>query len=486
MRRARHLLSSFARGASRGGRAAQPPKLLHVSIGGPILRSYFAGQLAFMRAQGFEVVLAAAGGPDLERLCRAEGARARPVAIVRSLRPWHDLKALLGLLRIMAEERPSIVHCHTSKGALLGILAAFILGVPHRIHHLRALPLGTERGPTRWLLYASELLVSRLCTETVAISDSLRQSYNRQPGLRRVPITVHGAGSGNGVDARGRFDPAGVGAERLNAFCRRIGLPAEARALCFVGRLARDKGLVELHDAWQVLRARYPDLWLILAGDLDERDPMPTALLDAWRRDPRICMPGFVEACELVFAAACINVLPSHREGFGSVLLEAAAMAIPSVASRVTGCVDAVADGATGALVPARSAPALVDAIARYLDDPELRARHGAAARRRALEQFAPERIWSGLLAGYAAALEQTRGTADAPAERVAAFFETSARAATISQWAWPMQLARRAGLLSRGANDARWQTQARAGAAEDATVYLAAEATGDRAAGAR
>ena len=101
-------------------------------------------------------------------------------------------------------------------------------------------------------------------------------------------------------------------------------------------------------------------------------------------------------------------------------------MAIPSVASRVTGCVDAVLDGVSGTLVPARSAPALVDAIARYLDDPELRARHGAAARRRALEQFAPERIWSGLSAGYAASLGATRSTPTASAERVARSRETS------------------------------------------------------------
>jgi Glycosyl transferase 4-like domain len=181
MRRARHLPSRFAGRAIQGGPAA-PPKLLHVSIGGRVLRSYFAGQLAFMRAQGFQVVLAAAGGPDLERLCRAEGARPRPVAIPRTLCPWRDLKALFGLLRIMAEERPSIVHCHSPKATLLGMLAASILGIPHRIHHLRALPLETELPPMRWLLYASELLVSRLCTETVAISDSLRQSYRRHPG----------------------------------------------------------------------------------------------------------------------------------------------------------------------------------------------------------------------------------------------------------------------------------------------------------------
>ncbi|MGH6896111.1 MAG: glycosyltransferase family 4 protein [Geminicoccaceae bacterium] len=399
-----------------------------MAIDGPSLRSYFAGELAFMRARGFEVVLAAPRGPDLERLCQTEGVRARPVAMVRALRPWHDLKALLGLLRIIAEERPSIVHCHGPKAALLGILAAFILRVPQRIYHLRTLPLETQRGPMRWLLYASELVISRLCTETVAISDSLRHSYQRHVGLRHVPITVHGAGSGNGVDARGRFDPERIDAERLNAFRRQIGLPADARALCFVGRLALDKGVAELHQAWQELRRRYPGLWLILAGDLDERDPAPTALLDSLRRDPQVCMPGFVGECELVFAAACINVLPTYREGFGNVLLEAAAMAIPSVASRVTGCVDAVVDGVTGTLVPTRSAPALVGAMARYLDDPELCARHGAAARRRALAEFAPERIWAGLLDRYAAALGETRAMAEAKAERTAEVYEAPRR----------------------------------------------------------
>ena len=94
-------------------RAVRRPKLLHVSIGGPILRSYFTGQLAYMRAHGFEVVVAARGGPDLDRLCGSEGVRARPIDLIRPLRPWRDLRALFALLRIVARERPDVVHCHT-------------------------------------------------------------------------------------------------------------------------------------------------------------------------------------------------------------------------------------------------------------------------------------------------------------------------------------------------------------------------------------
>jgi glycosyltransferase involved in cell wall biosynthesis len=419
-------------------RAVRRPKLLHVSIGGPILRSYFAGQLAYMRARGFDVVVAAQGGPDLDRLCRSEGVSARPIDLIRPLRPWRDLRALIALLRIVADEHPDVVHCHTPKAALLGLLAAFILRAPHRIYHLHTLPLETARGPTRWLLHASERLAWSLCTETLAVSDSLRRSYERHLGLHRPAIRVHGAGSVNGVDARGRFDPARIRHRRLIEFRRRIGLPAEARALCFVGRLAHDKGLAELHAAWQRLRARYPDLWLIVAGEADERQPGAPAPLEALRRDARVAMPGFVDERELVFAAATLAVLPTHREGFGSVLIEAAAMAIPAVAFRVTGCIDAVIDGVSGTLVTPGSVPALVVAIARYLDDPALRARHGAAGRARALAQFAPERIWTALHAFYRDALGES-GIAMARAGDPEEGIADSVRAAPED---WPARIA--------------------------------------------
>jgi glycosyltransferase involved in cell wall biosynthesis len=385
-----------------GGRAwGGRPKLLHVSIGGPILRSFFAGQLAYMQAQGFEVVIAAEGGPDLDALCRSEGVRGWNVPVIRPLRPWHDLKTLRALRRVIDEERPDIVHGHTPKGLLLGLLGASLEGVPRRICHLRSLPLETRSGPGRWLLHGCELLVAAISTDVFAISPSLAVAYRRLPGLRQAPVTVIAGGSGNGVDARGRFDPQRIAPADLAAFRARLGLPEDARVLCYVGRLAREKGIGELAAAWAVLRERDPDLRLLLAGRLDEREPVAADVLAMLAADPRVCLPGYVYERELAFALATVHILPTWREGFGTVLLEAAAMGVPAVASRVTGCIDAVVDGVTGTLVAPRSAPALVEALGRYLDDPDLRAAHGRAARRRALAEFAPERVWQELARRY-------------------------------------------------------------------------------------
>lgn len=400
-------------------RAGARPRLLHVSIGGPILRSYFAGQLAYIRAQGFEVVVAAEGGPDLEALCRSEGVRGHAVPLIRPIRPWQDLKAFVGLLRVIARERPDIVHGHTPKAALLGLLAGFLLRVRRRIYHLRALPFETQSGVLRWLLLGGELAISWLSTEIVTISPSLAEAYRILPGLGGARMALVAKGSGNGVDARVKFNPERIAPARLVALRARLGIPEQARTVCFVGRLATSKGLAELADAWHALRDRHPDAYLVLAGSVDAREPAAPATLNRFRSDPRVCLPGYVDERELIFALATVNVLPSYREGFGAVLLEAAAMGVPSVASRVTGCIDAIVDGVTGTLVAPRSAAALTEALDRYLVQPALRAAHGRAARERALAEFAPEYVWREIAALYRAPLRPPRDRGSAEAHRI-------------------------------------------------------------------
>jgi glycosyltransferase involved in cell wall biosynthesis len=177
----------------------------------------------------------------------------------------------------------------------------------------------------------------------------------------------------------------------------------------FVGRLVREKGVVELWDAWRTLRAELPDLRLVLVGPREPHDPIPAEVARALELDPRVLLAGSDRDTPRWFRAMDVVALPSWREGFPVVPLEAAAVALPVVATEVPGCVDAVVDGVTGRLVPPRDAVALAAALRAYLVDPALRARHGSAARARVLADFDQRRIWDALHAEYVRSVEDAR-----------------------------------------------------------------------------
>jgi glycosyltransferase involved in cell wall biosynthesis len=214
-------------------------------------------------------------------------------------------------------------------------------------------------------------------------------------------IRVLAGGSGNGVDAEGRFNPDGQPSEARAEVRRRLGIPAGAPVILFVGRVVRDKGVSELAAAWREIREEYSDAHLILVGPVEAEDPVPPQAWEVLLDDPRIHLTGMQKDAASFYALADLVVLPTYREGFPNVLLEAAAMALPVVATRVGGCVDAVEENATGILVEPRDARELGGAIRRYLDNPGLRRAHGRAARQRALRTFRPSAIWEGLHGEY-------------------------------------------------------------------------------------
>lgn len=375
-------------------------RLLHV-VTIPMSLTFLRGQGGLMHARGFDVHALSSPGDLLAAFGANEGVTVHAVPMSRRISAFGDLRAVAALYRAIRRIRPTLVHAHTPKGGLLGMIAAALAGVPVRVYHMRGLPMMSATGGRRLLLRQTERLSCALAHRVLCVSHSLRDAAVAEKVCPPDKIRVLGHGSGQGVDARTRFNPAGLSPGARVATRRRFGIPDDARVVGFVGRIVCDKGVRELLDAWRMLQAEYPDAHLLVVGPFERRDTVPTDVEFALRNGPRIHLTGLDWETPPLYAAMDVVALPTYREGFPNVALEAAAMELPIVATRIPGCVDAIDDGRTGTLVPARDACALAAALRGYLDDAGLRARHGRAGRARVLRDFRPLDLWNATYRQY-------------------------------------------------------------------------------------
>lgn len=360
-----------------------------------------------MKMRGIKVHGFSSPGDYLHTFAASEGIDVDAVEMPRRITPLQDLVALFGIWQAFRRLRPQIVHAHTPKGGLLGMLSAWLSRTKVRVYHMHGLPYLTATGWKRRLLMWSEYISCRLAHRVICVSASVRAVAVDAGLCPAEKIRVLLEGSCNGVDAAGRFNPSLLGDNVRNNTRGKYDIPSDAIVVGFVGRLVRSKGIVELADAWGTLRQDFPRLHLLLVGPAEPGDPVPSEVQRSLQDDPRVHLVGEEWNIPPMYAAMDLLVLPTYREGFPIVLLEAAAMRLPMIATKVPGCVDAIQDGVTGTLVPSHDSRQLVVAVRRYLKDPELCRLHGEAARERVLRDFSDRAMWKAVYEEYVELLEE-------------------------------------------------------------------------------
>ena len=333
-----------------------------------------------------------------------EGLRARLILlpIERKPSPWKDLVVFIRLVHLFHREKFNIVHSIMPKSGLLAMAASWLTRTPVRIHTFTGQVWVTKYGVKRKILKWFDKLVGKFAVFVLADSPSQRDFLISKKILSGKKIAVIEGGSICGVNPL-RFHPDAMITQAVRS---ELNIPQTGKVIIYVGRLNRDKGVLDLAMAFNKISGTYSDAYLLLVGAEEDVSFRQLQQICSAAQE-RLRYINFTRVPERYMAAANIICLPSYREGFGMTIIEAAACGIPAVASQIYGIVDAVEDGETGLLFPAKDVDALTKALVKLISDDGQRLQMGNAARERVLKKFASEKITNGLLKLYERCLKQ-------------------------------------------------------------------------------
>jgi len=309
----------------------------------------------------------------------------------RKVSVCRDLLAFVQLCQIFLKFRPDIVHSIMPKSGFLTAIAGFVCRVPIRIHTFTGQVWATRSGLRRFFFYIIDRAI--LALNSLCMTDSHSQSaylFNNGFSFRKSLLPHLADGSLSGVDLK-RFRP---NASMRRLIRKQLNIPVDAVIFLFVGRLSREKGLFELAEAFSLIQNNLA--YLLFVGP-DEEDIAHCLKHITHRCADRVRVVGFTLNPEEYMAASDIFCIPSFREGFGSVVIEAAAVGLPAIGTRISGLVDAIEDGQTGMLVPVTDIPSLTKAMQVMLEHPETREAMGKQARNRAARLFSADVVYAAL-----------------------------------------------------------------------------------------
>lgn len=358
------------------------------------------GQLKYIQENDFDVVAISSNGPEIPEITSREGVEHCAVALTRRITPFTDLKALFQLMILIYKRRPVIIHTHTPKAGLLGMIAAKIMRVPYRLHTVAGMPLMEASPISARILKITEYLTYLCATRIYPNSYKLKEWIIGHFSIKADMVKVIGEGSSNGIDTSFFSGENEMLKQQVILIEGELNINEQDLVYVFVGRLVKDKGVSELVQAF--LKLNNPKSHLILVGPYEEgRDELPSSIKEIISEAANIHSVGFQTDIRPYLSVADIFVFPSYREGFPNVVLQACSMGLPCIVSDINGCNEVIRHEYNGLLVPSKSVELLYEAMNRLKDDKSLRDLFAGRAREAVRSNFDQVKVWRAILKEY-------------------------------------------------------------------------------------
>lgn len=375
-------------------------KLVRITTVPISLEKLLENQLRFMTAH-YAVTIVSSDQPHLERVAQSQGTQSHWVEMTRQITPIQDLKSVWQLYRFFQKEKPFIVHTHTPKAGIVGMLAAKLAGVPNRLHTVAGLPLLEATGIKRKVLDFVEKLTYACATQVYPNSKGLLGIILQNQYTNPEKLHIIGNGSSNGINTS-HFSAAHYTQQQNQELRMELGFSDHDFIFVFVGRLVKDKGINELIAAFEILKTKHSNARLLLVGDYEtELDPLFPETLQKIDADPSIVHTGFMSDVRPYFAAADALVFPTYREGFPNVVLQAGAMGLPSIVTDINGCNEIIENGKNGLIIPVKNTGAILQAMQRLISDKNLYISLQNQTRESVVSRYEQKVVWEAILAEY-------------------------------------------------------------------------------------
>lgn len=372
--------------------------------------SQLRGQLVDLSLRGASVTVITSPGEDSKALQQLDhNVKLLELEIRREVSIISDIKSAFRLYWAFKNNNFDIIHSTTPKAGLLCAIAAFFSKSPIHLHTFTGQTWVESFGIKRFFYKLIDRLILRLNTRCYADSRSQVEFLEEEGVAKKGEIKVLGNGSLAGVDIT-RFSSEKFSDAFKEGLRKQLKISSEDTVFIFVGRLAKDKGIVELLRTFSKLRCNVNNVKLLLVGPVDEIVHVDDLSLEEYIANSEdIEWVGFSETPELYLSVSDVFCLPSYREGFGTVVIESAAMGLPTIATKIYGLCDSIEDGISGILVDAKSESQLYAAMKRLHEDQDLRKRLAYNAKVRVEKSFKSSIISDKLVAEYISLIREKR-----------------------------------------------------------------------------